>query len=100
VNRRVSRRCRIIILPEFERDVQRLRKRFPSVHASYEEALGILETDPFNLEKGANISKLVGVRPGEGQFRLPLGDWRLRYDVVGDEVVLHSMRPRSESYRP
>ena len=92
-------RYRIIILPEFERDVRRLRKRFPRVHASYEGALQILETDPFNLEKRANIAKLVDVRPGEGQFRLRLGDWRLRCDVVGEDVVLHSMRPRSESYR-
>jgi addiction module RelE/StbE family toxin len=96
----VPGRYRIIILPEFERDVRRLRKRFPRVHASYERALELLETDPFNLANRADISKLVGVRAGEGQFRLRLGDWRLRYDVLGDEVVLHSMRPRSESYRP
>ena len=46
-----------------------------------------------------NIRKLVDVPTGEGQFRLRIGDYRLRYDVVGDEVVLHSMRPRSTSYR-
>jgi mRNA-degrading endonuclease RelE of RelBE toxin-antitoxin system len=32
-------------------------------------------------------------------LRLRVGGYRLRYDVVGDEVVLHSMRPRRESYR-
>ena len=96
----MSRRYRVIILPEFEREVRRLRKRFPRVHASYERAIELLETDPFNLERRADIRKLVDVRAGEGQFRLRLGDWRLRYDIVGDEVVLHSMRPRRESYRP
>ena len=96
----MSRRYRIIILPEFEREVRRLRKRFPRVHASYERAIELLETDPFNLRGHANISKLVDVRAGEGQFRLRLGDWRLRYDVVGETAVLHSMRHRRESYRP
>jgi len=100
VNRPVPRRYRITVPPGFERDVRRLRKRFPRVHASYEEALEILETDPLNREKRADITKLVDVRAGDGQFRLRLGDWRLRYDVFGAEVVLHSMRPRSESYRP
>jgi mRNA-degrading endonuclease RelE of RelBE toxin-antitoxin system len=42
---------------------------------------------------------LVDVPAGEGQFRVRVGDYRLRYDVVGDDVILHSMRPRSSSYR-
>lgn len=59
----------------------------------------MLEADPFNLEGRANIRKLADVPAGEGQFRLRIGDYRLRYDVVGDEVILHSMRPRGTSYR-
>lgn len=70
------------------------------MYSSYERAIELLEMDPFNRERRADVSKLVDVRQGEGQFRLRLGDWRLRYDVFGDEVVLHSMRPRGESYRP
>ena len=94
------RRYRIVTPRQFEREVRRLRKRFPRVHAVYERALDLLEIDPFNLENRADISKLVDVRAGEGQFRLRLGDWRLRYDVAGETVVLHSMRHRRESYRP
>jgi mRNA-degrading endonuclease RelE of RelBE toxin-antitoxin system len=95
----VPRRYRVIVLPGLEREVQRLRKRLPHVYASLLQAIELLETDPFNLQGRANIRKLVDVPAGEGQLRLRIGDYRLRYDVVGDEVILHSMRPRGRSYR-
>jgi mRNA-degrading endonuclease RelE of RelBE toxin-antitoxin system len=80
--------------------MRRIRKRSPGMLEVLMEAAALIRDDPFNLQGRADIRKLVDVRAGEGQLRLRLGDWRLRYDVVGDEVVLHSMRPRSESYRP
>jgi len=95
----VPRRYRVIVLPGFEREVRRLRKRSRRVYESLLRAIEVLESDPFNLEGRANVRKLVGVPAGEGQLRLRVGGYRLRYDVVGDEVVLHSMRPRRESYR-
>lgn len=95
----MARRYRVVASSGFEREVSRLRTRLPRVYDALLEAVGLLETDPFNLRGRANIRKLVDVPAGEGQFRLRLGDYRLRYDVVGDEVLLHSMRPRRESYR-
>lgn len=95
----MPRQYRVIVLPGFEREVRRLRARFPRVYASLLRAIELLETDPFNLDSHAQIRKLVDVPAGEGQFRLRLGDYRLRYDVVGNEVILHSMRPRRDSYR-
>lgn len=95
----MPRRYRVIVLPGLEREVRRLRKRFPHVYTSLRRAIELLETDPFNLEGRASIRKLVDVPAGEGQFRMRLGDYRLRYDVVRDEVILHSMRPRGKSYR-
>jgi len=76
-----------------------LRRRDVRVYQTLLEALELLESDPYNLEGRANVRKLVNVPAGEGQFRLRLGDYRLRYDVVGEEVVVHSMRRRDESYR-
>jgi hypothetical protein len=35
-----------------------------------------------------NIKKLEGVPSGEGQYRLALGRWRFRYDVLGQVVLL------------
>ena len=95
----MPRRYRVVAAAVFEREVRRLRKRLPRVYESLLEALELLETDPFNLEGRANTRKLVDVPAGEGQFRLRMGDYRLRYDVIDDEVILHSMRPRSSSYR-
>jgi len=94
----VPRRYRVIVLPGLEREARQLRKRFPRVYANLLRAIELLETDPFNLEGRANIRKLVDVPAGEGQFRLRIGDYRLRYDVIADNVILHSMRPRGKSY--
>ena len=79
--------------------MRRLRKQRPRVYESLLDAVELLEQDPYNLRRRANIRKLVDVPQGEGQFRLRVADYRLRYDIVGDEVVLHSMRPRGQSYR-
>jgi mRNA-degrading endonuclease RelE of RelBE toxin-antitoxin system len=95
----MPRRYRVIVLPGLEREARQLRKRFPGVYTDLLRAIELLETDPFDLEGRANIRKLVDVPAGEGQFRLRLSDYRLRYDVTGDEVVLHSIRPLRESYR-
>ena len=86
-------------VPAFEREVRRLHKRLPRVYESLLQAVELLEADPFNLEGRADVRKLVDVPPGEGQFRLRVGDYRLRYDVAGDDVILHSMRPRGKGYR-
>jgi len=59
----------------------------------------MLATDPHNHRRQAQIRKLEDVPPGEGQYRLRIGDYRLRYDIMGEEVVLHSFRPRRDSYR-
>ena len=94
----MPRRYRVVAATAFEREVRRLRKRLPRVYETLLRAIELLETDPFNLQSRANIRKLRDVPAGEGRFRLRLGDYGLRYDVVGDEVVLHSMRPRGKSY--
>lgn len=95
----MPQRYRVVADQAFEREVRRLRKRLPRVYETLLKAVELLETDPFNLQGRANLRKLAGVPAGEGQFRMRLGDYRLRYDVVGGDVVLHSMRPRSTSYR-
>ena len=95
----MPRRYTVVAGGPFERDVRRLRKQRPRVYESLLDAVELLEQDPYNLRRRANIRKLVDVPQGEGQFRLRVADYRLRYDIVGDEVVLHSMRPRGQSYR-
>jgi len=44
------------------------------------------------------IKKLAGLKTGEGQWRVRWRDYRLRYDIFGSEVVLHSFRHRKDAY--
>jgi hypothetical protein len=62
--------------------------------------VAILARDPYGRQRQGIIRKLVGVAEGEGQYRLRLGRWRLRYDIEGREVVLHYVGlRREETYR-
>ena len=90
----------VLCTPHFERLYRGLRKRHPDLAGIYGEALSILQTDPYNRSKRRPVKKLVGAEPGEGQYRLRLGRWRIRYDIHGREVVLHycGLR-REETYR-
>ena len=60
-------------------------------------AAAILSADPYNRSRSQNIKKLEGVPSGEGQYRLSLGRWRFRYDIVGQAVVLTYCGLRRES---
>lgn len=84
--------------PSFERDIRRLTKRNPSLLLKVEEAAAILRVDPYNTTGRYNIKKLNAVRPGEGQWRIRIADYRIRYDVFGSDVVLYSFRHRKEAY--
>jgi mRNA-degrading endonuclease RelE of RelBE toxin-antitoxin system len=95
----VAERYRVVASTAFERDVRRVRKHRRGVYEALVRAVEILESDPFNRKGQANIRKLAGVPSGQGQFRLRVGDYRLRYDVSGEDVILHAFRPRSISYR-
>ena len=44
-----------------------------------------------------NVKKLEGVSPGDGQYRLRLGRFRFRYDIVKQVVYLKACVLRSES---
>ncbi len=92
-------RFRIVVLSQFERDVRDLRKRSPKAVAGLAQAVELLQRDPYNREHAANIRKLENVSAGEGQYRLRVGDYRLRYDIVDDTVILYSFRLRRDSYR-
>jgi mRNA-degrading endonuclease RelE of RelBE toxin-antitoxin system len=84
--------------PSFERDIRRITKRNPTLLLKVEEAAAILKVDPYNTTRRYNIKKFNAVRPGEGQWRIRIGDYRIRYDVFGTDVVLYSFRHRKETY--
>ena len=82
----------------YERDVRKLTKRNRNLLATVKALIAILKEDPYNLTKAHPITKLIDVKPGEGQFRIRSGDYRMRYDIFRNEVVLYSFTDRKDTY--
>jgi mRNA interferase RelE/StbE len=51
----------------------------------------------FLVTEHGDVKQLQGVDPPE--FRLRLGDYRLRFSQHGDTLRIHSVKHRSEAYR-
>ena len=89
---------RVFSTAAFERSVRRLAKKNPGIPGMLERLLKILETDPLNTSRRHNIKKLTGIDAGDGQWRIRSGVYRLRYDIDGNTVTLHSINHRREAY--
>jgi mRNA interferase RelE/StbE len=83
-----SKPYRLVIPHRFTKDMKRLDRQ---TQARVLEALEKLEQDPY---QGTKV-----VAQETGQWRLRVGDWRIRYDIVGEEVHLLRVRHRREVYR-
>lgn len=82
-------RFTVRLTPSFQRDLEAL----PSpVQQRVLEAIKHLETNPFGPPP--KIEKLKG--KGIGQWRLEVWPYRVRYDVVKQEVVLYRVRHRKD----
>ena len=88
----------VLTTPAFERNFRKVSKGNPILINALEELIATLREDPYNYSSQHNIKKLAGVNPGEGQWRIRWRDYRLRYDILGKEVVLHAFRHRKEAY--
>ena len=82
----------------FERDVRKLSRRNPQIVDLVDDLVYILKEDPANVSRRHKIRKLEGVKQGEGQWRIRQGDYRLRYDIIGIDVLLYSFRDRKDAY--
>ena len=85
-------RYTVIFAPHFVRDLESLPQ---SVHNKLLGVLPILEKTPSGPH--SKIKKLKGV--GIGQWRLEIWPYRVRYDIVGNEVHLYRVRHRKDIYR-
>ncbi len=83
----------------FDRDYRSLAKRRPQVIPQVEAMVDALRQDPYNKSGRHKIKKLKVVKKGEGQWRIASGDYRIRYDLLGGDVLLYSCKPRREAYR-
>ena len=76
------------VTSHYERLSNKLQRRHRDFEDTERSVVGILSLDPYNRLKSHNIKKLEGVPTGEGQYRLALGRWRFRYDILGKVVLL------------
>ena len=85
-------RFTVLLTPSFKRDLEEL----PSVVQDKAlESIKRLEVTPFGPPP--KIKKLRG--KGIGQWRLEVWPYRVRYDVIGQEVALYRVRHRKDIYR-
>ncbi len=89
---------RVLTTPAFEREFRAIGKKDSTLVHALEELIGILSDDPHNRGGRHKIKKLAGLKSGEGQWRVRWRDYRLRYDILGNDVVLHSFRHRKDAY--
>ena len=80
------------LTPSFQRDLGSLHR---SAQAEVLGAVGRFEANPFRPPP--KIKKLKG--RGIGRWRLEVWPYRVRYDVMGRDVVLYRVRHRKDIYR-
>ncbi len=80
------------LTPSFQRDLEGLPK---SPQANVLEAIRRLETNPHGPPPKIKKLKAKSV----GRWRLEVWPYRVRYDIVGPDVVLYRVRHRKDIYR-
>ena len=81
-------RYTLIIARRFRQDLRRLDAQ---MHRRVLEMLERLQEDPFQGTRLTNVAI--------GQWRIRVGDYRIRYDLEGEQVLLYRVRHRREIYR-
>jgi mRNA interferase RelE/StbE len=81
-------RYRLIIANSFRRDLRRLEAE------THRRVLAVLEGLQENPYQGSKLTNIA-----IGQWRIRVGDYRIRYDIEGEEVLLYRVRHRRDIYR-
>jgi mRNA-degrading endonuclease RelE of RelBE toxin-antitoxin system len=90
---------RVETSPQFDRLFRKLARQHAELPGHLITIRTILQQDPYNRSRQHPIKKLAVEQQG-GQYRLRLGRFRFRYDIVGQTVELKSCCLRREdSYR-
>jgi mRNA interferase RelE/StbE len=81
-------RFALVISPRFRRDLRRLDAQ---VHRRVLVALDALQANPYQGQQLTDVQI--------GQWRIRVGDYRIRYDIEGNRVLLYRVRHRRDIYR-
>ena len=71
-----------------------LRKLPPEIKVKVEKAILEIKKDPYSSR---DLKKLANVELG--RWRLRIGNYRLRYDIVGQEIRLRIISHRKDIYQ-
>jgi mRNA-degrading endonuclease RelE of RelBE toxin-antitoxin system len=69
---------RAVTTPSFEREFRKVSRRNSKLLEALEELIALLAKDPLSHSGQHPIKKLEGVKPGEGQWHVRWGEYRLR----------------------
>lgn len=89
---------RLLPTTRFKRDFEEVYRRDRAIVQRIDILRVILAHDPYNRTRRYDIKKSKDVPPGEGEYRIRVGKYRLRYDVIGSDVLLYSFKHRKEAY--
>jgi mRNA interferase RelE/StbE len=81
-------RYQLVISNRFRRDLLRLPA---DAHRRVLTALETLEQNPYEGTKLTNVTL--------GAWRIRVGEYRIRYDIEGTQVLLYRVRHRRDIYR-
>jgi mRNA-degrading endonuclease RelE of RelBE toxin-antitoxin system len=89
---------RLVYTTACKRDIKFLIGRNQEIYLQFLKLHEVLREDPYNISRKFNITKLTDTPPGEGQWRIRAGKYRLRYDIFDQAVVLYSFSHRKDAY--
>jgi mRNA-degrading endonuclease RelE of RelBE toxin-antitoxin system len=89
---------RVVTTPSFEKEFRKLARGNAKLLDAFQDLIGVLSEDPHGRTGIHPIKKLAGLKAGEGRWRIRWREYRLRCDIFGRDVVLHSFRHRKEAY--
>lgn len=81
-------RYQLIISNRFRRDMRQLDAEM------HRRVLQVLESLQDNPRQGSRLTDVA-----IGAWRIRVGDYRIRYDIEGNQVLLYRVRHRREIYR-
>ena len=94
----MSAAFRLLPSSGYKRNVRKLVKRNRALLDLVKGLQKALEDDPHNRGQAHDIGKLTDVKTGEGQYRIRSGNYRIRYDIIGTDVILYSFSDRKNAY--
>jgi hypothetical protein len=96
----MTRPFSVHVTPHYEQLFRKLLKGHPELESAQRRVHDILTTDPHNVSRSHDVTKLEAIPQGQGQYRLRLGRFRFRYDIFGTEIWLfYCGLRREETYR-